>query len=84
MDTEMIFRSLCCAVIAIMMIYYFRREKKLLSFLTGAVTGGAALFIVNKYGMMIGADIPLNLFNTVGSVVLGVPFVIFLVIMNFL
>ncbi len=84
MDTEMIFRALCGAVTVIMMIYYFRREKKLLSFLTGAVTGGAALFIVNKYGLMIGADIPLNLFNTVGSMVLGVPFVIFLVIMNFL
>ena len=84
MDTEMIFRTLCGAVAVIMVIYYFRREKKLLSFLTGAVTGGAALFIVNKYGLMIGADIPLNIFNTVGSIVLGVPFLIFLVIMNFL
>lgn len=84
MDAEMIFRSLCGAVIVIMMIYYFKREKRLLSLLTGAITGGAALFIVNKYGVMIGVDIPLNLFNTVGSLVLGVPFVVFLVIMNFL
>jgi hypothetical protein len=55
-----------------------------MSMLVGAVTGGAALFIVNKYGAFIGADVPLNLFNVMGSAVLGVPFVIFIVIMNIL
>jgi hypothetical protein len=84
MDTEIILRSLCVSVIVIMTIYYIRREKKLFSFLTGALTGGAALFIVNKYGIIIDVDISLNLFNTFGSLILGVPFVIFLVIMNFL
>jgi hypothetical protein len=84
MDTEMIFRIGCAAVIIIVAIYYFRREKKVLSLFIGAVTGCAALFIVNKYGGMLGVDIHLNLFNAVGSIVLGVPFVVFLVIMNFL
>jgi len=84
MDTEMIFRIGYAAVIIIVAIYYFRREKKVLSLFIGAVTGCAALFIVNKYGGMLGVDIHLNLFNTVGSIVLGVPFVVFLVIMNFL
>lgn len=84
MDTEMIFRLLCGGAAAIMFIYYLRREKKLLSMLIGAVTGGAALFIVNKYGTAFGVDIPLNVFNVAGSTVLGVPFVVFLVIMNFL
>ena len=84
MDTETIFGIGCAAVILVAAIYYFRREKKLLSLFIGAVTGCAALFIVNKYGGMLGVDIHLNLFNTVGSIVLGVPFVVFLVIMNFL
>lgn len=84
MDTETIFRIICGVVAAIMMIYYFRREKKLLSMIVGAVTGGAALFIVDKYGGLIGVDVPLNLFNVLGSAVLGVPFVIFVVIMNIL
>jgi hypothetical protein len=84
METETIFKLLCGAVVAIMLIYYLRREKKLMSVLTGVVTGGAALFIVNKYGAFIGADVPLNLFNVLGSAVLGVPFVIFIVIMNIL
>ncbi len=84
MDIEMLFKALCGIVVFIMIIYYFRRQKKLLSFIIGAFTGGAALFIVNKYGSLIGANIPLNLFNILGSVILGVPFVVFIVIMNFL
>ena len=84
MDIEMLFKILCGIVVVIMMIYYFRRQRKLLSFIIGAFTGGAALFIVNKYGTLIGANIPLNLFNILGSLILGVPFVVFIVIMNFL
>ena len=84
MDSEWIFRLLCASVILVMVIYYFKREKKLLSFFTGAVTGSAALFLLNKYDEMLGIMIPLNVFNISGSIVLGVPFVAFLLIMNFL
>ena len=84
MDIEMLFKALCGIVVVIMMIYYFRRQKKLFSFIIGAFTGGAALFIVNKYGSLFGAHIPLNLFNILGSVILGVPFVVFIVILDFL
>lgn len=84
MDTDIIFKSLCGAVVLIMTIYHLRREKKLLSLIIGAVTGIAALFLINKYGGMIGVEIPLNLFNLIGSTILGVPFVVFLVIMSFL
>ena len=84
MVTETIFRIGCAAVILVAAIYYFRREKKILSLFIGAFTGCAALCIVNKYGSFLGIDIHLNLFNTLGSIILGVPFVVFLVIMNFL
>lgn len=84
METDTLFKIICGAVTVIMLIYYLRREKKLMSMLVGAVTGGAALFIVNKYGAFIGAEVPINLFNLAGSAVLGVPFVIFIVIMNIL
>jgi hypothetical protein len=84
MDSGIVFKVLCGLAAAIMLIYYFKREKKLLSFLIGAVTGIAALFIVNKYGSIIGMSIPLNLFNFAGSIILGAPFVLFLVIMNYL
>lgn len=81
MTAEMIFKALCIVVSIIMLIYYLRREKKVFSVLFGALTGIAALTIVNKYGGLLDIEIPLNLFNVGGSVVLGVPFVICLVIL---
>lgn len=82
MTAENLFMGVCGAAALIMLIYYIRRERKLLSFLFGALTGVAALIVLNKYGGLIGAEIPLNLFNVGGSAVLGVPFVICLVILE--
>ncbi len=84
MNADTIFIFLCIAVTAIIIVYYLKREKKLIYVLTGALTGSAALFIINRYGTVFSLEINLNLFNIIGSVILGVPFVVFLVIMNFL
>ena len=84
MDTDLIFKTVCGVVIAIMIIYYFRREKKLMSLIAGVLTGEAALFILDKYGEIIGIDVPLNIFNVLGSAVLGVPFVVFIAVVNVL
>lgn len=84
MDTDLLFRLICAAVVLVMLIYYLKRQRKIASFLFGAFTGTAALLLLNEYGGAIGVTIQLNLFNLAGSAVLGVPFVIFLVIMNFL
>ena len=84
MDSGYVFKIICGIVAVIMSVYYLRRKKKILSFFIGAFTGSAALFIVNKYGSLIGMTIPLNLFNISGSIILGAPYVLFLVIMNFL
>lgn len=82
MTADNIFWIVCAAAAVIMLIYYIKRERKLLSFFFGALTGAAALVILNEYGSMIGADVPLNTFNIGGSIVLGVPFVICLVILK--
>ncbi|MBQ8297372.1 MAG: pro-sigmaK processing inhibitor BofA family protein [Ruminococcus sp.] len=82
MTADQIFKGVCAAVIFVMLIYYIRRERKLRSILFGALTGAAALFILNKYGGYIGVEIPLNVFNLAGSTILGVPFVICLVILR--
>lgn len=84
MDAEKLFYGICAAVILIMIIYYFRRERKIFSLFFGAATGFIALHLVNKYGIYIDTDIPLNTFNVIGSTVLGVPFVLCLVILNML
>ncbi len=77
-----IFYSICAVTVLIMLIYYMKRERKILSLIFGALTGLAALVILNKYGVYIGVKVPLNLFNVGGSAVLGVPFVICLVILQ--
>lgn len=82
MTSEMIFKAACAVVSVIMLIYYLRREKKVFSVLFGALTGIAALTIVNKYGGMLDIEIPLNMFNVGGSIVLGIPFVVCLVILT--
>ena len=84
METETLFYLICVVAVLIMLEYFRRRKRKIISFTFGAVTGFIALVLVNKYGFVIGADIPLNTFNICGSAILGVPFVVCLVIINFL
>lgn len=84
METETLFYLICVVAVLIMLEYFRRRKRKIISFIFGAVTGFIALVLVNKYGFVIGADIPLNTFNICGSAILGVPFVVGLVIINFL
>lgn len=84
MNSHMFFYSICAAAVFIMIIYFMKRKRKFLSFLFGAVTGISALLLINKYGYIIGADIPLNLFNFCGSAILGVPFVVCIVILKYL
>jgi pro-sigmaK processing inhibitor BofA len=82
MTADNIFIGICSIVVLIMLIYYIRRKRKIISFLFGSITGAAALLILNKYGAMLGIDVPLNLFNVAGSAVLGVPFVVCLAILT--
>ncbi len=84
MQTDLIFLLMCGIAVLVMLVYYSRRDRKILSFIFGAFTGMVALFILNKYGGAIGADIPLNVFNVSGSAVLGVPFVAGLVVLRYL
>lgn len=82
MNPDYIFKGLCAAVVVIMMIYYIRRERKLLSLIFGCITGLAGLMLLNKYGLYIGTDIPLNLFNVISSCVLGIPYVICIAVLE--
>lgn len=84
MRTDLIFWLICGIAVFVMFIYYSRRDRKILSFIFGSFTGIAALFIMNRYGGTIGAEIPLNIFNVSGSAVLGVPFVAGLVVLKYL
>ncbi|MDE5569736.1 MAG: pro-sigmaK processing inhibitor BofA family protein [Ruminococcus sp.] len=84
MNTEIIFFMTCAAAVLIMIIYYSKRRKRFSSAAFGMITGLAALVLVNKYGGIIGAELPLNFFNICGSAVLGVPFVAGLIIIKYI
>lgn len=84
MQADLIFWTMCTLAVGVMLLYYSRRDRKVLSFIFGAFTGMTALFILNRYGGAIGAEIPLNIFNVGGSAVLGVPFVAGLVVLKYL
>ena len=80
MNPDIIFITMCCVTVMIMIIYYSRRENKILSVIFGAFTGVVALFILNRFN----EEIPLNIFNISGSVVLGVPYVAGLVLLKYI
>lgn len=84
MRNDLIFWLICGVAVLVMLVYYSRRDRKILSFIFGSFTGMTALFILNRYGGAIGAEIPLNIFNVGGSAFLGVPFVAGLVVLKYL
>lgn len=81
---NVIFWSLCAVAILAMTVYYFTRLKRFKTAIFGVFTGMAALLLLNFFGGGFGVKLPLNLFNVCGSAILGVPFVICIVIFNFL
>ena len=84
MNTEIIFSAVCAAVIIIMIIYYYRRINRKSSVFFGVLSGMTALLILCRYGGMAGINAVFNPFNLAGSAILGVPYVIGMIIMNFL
>ncbi len=84
MNTQQLFYITCGVTAVIMLIYYIRRKRRLLSAFFGIFSGFAALLAVNCFGGLIGVELPLNVFNVCGSVILGIPFVALMIIVNIL
>lgn len=84
METNTIFIVGCTAAAAAMVIYYLRKRRNTASFIAGTVSGIVSLFLLEKVSDLFSLNIPLNLFNIAGSLILGVPYVVILAIMNFL
>ncbi len=84
LETNTIFIVGCAAAAAAMVIYYLRNRRNIASFIAGTVSGIVSLFLLEKVSALFSLNIPLNLFNIAGSLILGVPYVVILAIMNFL
>lgn len=80
--TDIIFYLICGGAAVFMAVYYLRRKHRLTSALFGGFSGIAALILLNHFGEVFGSQLPLNLFNVCGSLVLGAPFVASLVILT--
>lgn len=84
MDTDTLLVIACAAAAGAMLLFYRRRRRRLRSVLFGALTGLAALLLVNGSGIYTGAYLPLNAFNVTGSALLGAPFVVFITVLRYL
>lgn len=73
MNTDVIFTLIWCIAGAIMLFYYSRRKHPVLYALFGMISGGGTLILVHLYGDKIGISAELNLFNTMVSLILGIP-----------
>ncbi len=80
MNMDIIFTLLWSISGAIMLVYYANRKHPLLSALFGMLSGGGCLLLLCFYGDKIGITAELNLFNTMISLILGIPGVILTVL----
>lgn len=84
MIENILFYAICgCSVLA-MAVYHRRRRRTFLSVLTGSLTGIAALMLTEKLTRGLDIEIVLSPFNIIGSLILGIPYSVILVIVNFL
>lgn len=79
---QLIFYITLAAVCIIMSAHYLRARKPVRTALKGMISGALALILLNGWGGIIGLYLPINLFNTLISLVLGIPGVIALAVIE--
>jgi len=57
----------------VMLKFYSRRNRTVASAFIGMMSGGISLVALHFLGSYIGITVPVNLFNTAVSLVLGIP-----------
>lgn len=80
---DYIFKFIWIAIGIIMLRIYAKRKSTIKSALFGMLSGGAALILLHYFGGYIGFSPPLNLFNTMVSLLLGIPGLTLIVIANY-
>ena len=81
---DYIFKIIWIVIGIIMLRIYAKRKSTIKSVLFGMVSGGTALISLHYFGGYIGFSPPLNLFNTMVSLLLGIPGVALILISNLL
>lgn len=81
-STDVIFAVMCVLCALTVAVYIFTREKRFKAMILSVMTGLFALFILNYFGDKLKVNVPLNTFDVCGSMVLGVPFLIGVILIN--
>lgn len=79
---ETVFYICLILVFVIISIHYLKSQKPVKTGVSGMLSGAFTLIIIHFWGSNIGLYIPLNLFTTVISLVLGAPAVIIMSILR--
>ena len=69
-------------VFIIMAVHYLKSDKPSKTGIKGMISGTISLIVIHFWGGYIGLYIPLNLFTTVISLVLGAPAVIIMTLLE--
>ena len=81
---ENIFKAIWVIAGIIMLIYYGKRKKTLRSALFGMTSGCAALVGFHYFGDYVGFAPDINMFNTMVSLILGIPGAVLIMAANIL
>lgn len=81
---ELIFKGIWAVLGIIMLRFYAKRKHTIISAAAGMISGSAALILLHFFGSSIGFAPQLNLFNTMVSLILGIPGVIMMAGIKFL
>ncbi|MGN0613266.1 MAG: pro-sigmaK processing inhibitor BofA family protein [Porcipelethomonas sp.] len=81
---EYIFKGIWVIAGIIMLRFYAKRKNTVRSAFFGMISGGIALVLLHYFGGYIGFTPPVNLFNTMVSLILGIPGVVLIAAVNLL
>ena len=81
---DVIFWSIWILLGIIMLIFYGRTKRPIRNATIGMTLGGIGIVGIHYLGGYIGISLALNLFNTMISLLLGLPGVVLLIIGNYL
>ncbi|MGN1481972.1 pro-sigmaK processing inhibitor BofA family protein [Porcipelethomonas sp.] len=81
---DLIFKGIWVIIGLIMLRFYAKRKHTVRSAILGMVSGGVSLVLLHYFGSYIGFSPQINMFNTMMSLVLGVPGVILITCVNML
>ncbi|MBE6845174.1 MAG: hypothetical protein E7508_05585 [Ruminococcus sp.] len=79
---EHIFTGIWVVLGLFMLKTYGKKENTIRTAFLGMASGGASLVILHYLGGYLGTVIPVNLFNTIVSLILGIPGVILIACVN--